>query len=1000
MKEFMPVLYRIISILIALADITLAGKSIHKKGNIGKYLAYACFGAAVVNLSYLVSIFHDNYFIVSLASSIYFASIDWTVVALLIFTGYFTKHSVKKTDRFIRGFVLWYLAFDTIVFLINPFYEIAISYVHRDTLFARYSYHMMPLYRMHLIYIYLLIVLVLLLLIHKVFHVPLDYRKQYWFAILGIIAAVLMNAVFLFLPGSSIYNMLDYSICGYSVTAFILYWTCFAYSSHGMLNHFRNKIFENIEQGIALFDYDNNLILHNQVVCRMIPEFHLDEDFTLQAFIDSCGILPQINDTEKSYTFQCYVNNGTKQKPLRCNYRLLENKRGEKLGQLFVLSDATLETDVLTGFHNWDNFQRFAQQSPFTFGHPTAVAVCDINGLKTINTSLGHNRGDQALQLLAQKIREFFPKDSYFIRQEANLIAICHHTQEMDVLNYLLDVQSKYEWNIQFAAGMTNEDSPDILEAISSAQQAMQAKKLLNQQSCRSELLTSLVTTLQECDSDTKAHVQRTQQSGAKLGIRLGLTDLEHSNLSLLCLLHDIGKIGIPLEILNKPGKLSDAEWNVMKTHVEKGFQIANNIQELKGIADMILHHHERWDGKGYPDGLSRESIPLLSRIISVVDSFDAMTNDRSYRPAMSIESAAAELRRCAGTQFDPAIVSEFLQMLQEESPSLAASIEEPPAQIPASSPVMEQMAQPEPVQQSNIHALSYSRYLLDEKMTIIKIDDAFEQMTGYTQQDIEKGELHQADLIFPEERVDYFCIINEHLARSPMAYFEHRIRRKDGSAIYVFCYGKNYYDSAERSGRSEIIIVDSSTTYSVKSLVEVEAAKAQNRLKRWESMYRLDSLTGLLNHEAFKNDVEARLLKGNVTVMMLMMDVDKFKEYNDTFGHRAGDEFLILTAQALTSSMKSEDLACRMGEDEFAAALFFSKSISTDIMYERAQQIFDRVNMTLSSTKGGTSLSMGAAISGKDICTFNQLYEASDKALYQSKTNGRAQLSTSGTNS
>ena len=994
MREFIPALYRTISIIIALADIVLAWKSLNKKNNIGKYLGFACIGAAIVNISYLISIFRENYFLVSLMSSIYFISIDWTLVCLLIFAGYFTNHQTKRSDRIILGFILAYLSFDSAVLLINPFHEIAISYVHRDTLFARYSYHMLPLYKMHLMYTYLLVVLVLFLLIHKVFHVPLDYRRQYWYAIFGIIAAVLINAVFLFLPGSSIYNLLDYSICGYSVTAFILYWTCFAYSSHGMLNHFRNRIFESIEQGIALFDYNNNLILHNQVVRRMIPDLRFENNLTLETFVSACGIPAHMDNTDKSYTFQCYVSNGSKLNPLRCDYRLLQNYRGETLGQLFVLSDASLETDVLTGFHNWENFQRFARENPTSFGYPTAVAVCDINSLKTINTTLGHNGGDQALQLLAKKIKAHFPTDSYFIRQDANLIAICHHAQEQDVLGYLQSVQSEYEWNIQYAAGTTTKDSPNILDAISSAQQAMQAKKLLNHQSCRSELLTSLVSTLQECDSDTRAHVQRTQHSGAILGRRLGLTDLEHSNLSLLCLLHDIGKIGIPLEILNKPGKLSDAEWRVMKTHVEKGYQIASHIQELKGIADMILHHHERWDGKGYPDGLSRESIPLLSRIISVVDAYDAMTNERVYRAAMSKESAMAELRRCAGTQFDPVIVSEFLLILQEET------LPEDPGQdhishtASAEHTGTEQLEHPDTFRHSNIHALTYSRYILDEQMRIVKIDDTFELMTGYTVKDIEDLELHQADLIFPEERADYFSLINEQLSKAPMAYFEHRIRRKDGSAVYVFCYGKQYYDSAERSGRSEIIITDSSSTYSMKTIAEAEAAKAQNRLKRWESMYRLDSLTGLLNHEAFKNDVEVQLLKGNVTVMMLMMDIDKFKEYNDTFGHRAGDEFLILVSQSLTSSIKSKDLACRMGGDEFAAALFFDRSISADVMYERAQQIFDRVNMNLISAQGGTSLSMGVAISGGNIRTFNQLYEASDKALYRSKANGRAQLS------
>ena len=156
---------------------------------------------------------------------------------------------------------------------------------------------------------------------------------------------------------------------------------------------------------------------------------------------------------------------------------------------------------------------------------------------------------------------------------------------------------------------------------------------------------------------------------GAELGKRIELTDSQQSNLSLLCLLHDIGKIGIPLEILNKPGKLSEEEWRILQSHTEKGYEIANSNNELRGIADEIRHHHERWDGKGYPDGLSRESIPILSRVIAVVDAFDAMTNNRSYRHAMSVSDATAELKKCAGSQFDPHIVSEFLRMLKENPP-------------------------------------------------------------------------------------------------------------------------------------------------------------------------------------------------------------------------------------------------------------------------------------------------------------------------------------------
>ena len=125
---------------------------------------------------------------------------------------------------------------------------------------------------------------------------------------------------------------------------------------------------------------------------------------------------------------------------------------------------------------------------------------------------------------------------------------------------------------------------------------------------------------------------------------------------------------------------------------------------------------------------------------------------------------------------------------------------------------------------------------------------------------------------------------------------------------------------------------------------------------------------------------------------MMLMMDVDRFKEYNDTFGHHEGDKFLILVAQTLLVSLRKEDRACRMGGDEFAAVLFFDKETKVPQMHERAQQIFDKMNMTIKSTEGGTGISMGVVIAEQET-TFNQLYEDSDRALYQAKERGRGRM-------
>ena len=149
------------------------------------------------------------------------------------------------------------------------------------------------------------------------------------------------------------------------------------------------------------------------------------------------------------------------------------------------------------------------------------------------------------------------------------------------------------------------------------------------------------------------------------LGAELDLNESDMDSLELMATLHDIGKIGISSHILSKPGDLDEAEWTEIKKHPEIGYRIALTIPELQGIADYILCHHERWDGKGYPQGLSGREIPYISRVISVLDAFDAMTADRVYRKAITQEDALEEIRRNAGTQFDPNIVSSFMNCIR-----------------------------------------------------------------------------------------------------------------------------------------------------------------------------------------------------------------------------------------------------------------------------------------------------------------------------------------------
>jgi response regulator RpfG family c-di-GMP phosphodiesterase len=128
--------------------------------------------------------------------------------------------------------------------------------------------------------------------------------------------------------------------------------------------------------------------------------------------------------------------------------------------------------------------------------------------------------------------------------------------------------------------------------------------------------------------------------------------------------MHDIGKIAVPEEVLNKTDKLNAEEWEIIKKHTETGFRITSNIEDFAHISSEILHHHERWDGTGYPEGLSGRDIPLLSRVLTIVDSYDVMISGRPYKGAMTEAEALTELQSCAGSQFDPELVEKFIESL------------------------------------------------------------------------------------------------------------------------------------------------------------------------------------------------------------------------------------------------------------------------------------------------------------------------------------------------
>ena len=175
--------------------------------------------------------------------------------------------------------------------------------------------------------------------------------------------------------------------------------------------------------------------------------------------------------------------------------------------------------------------------------------------------------------------------------------------------------------------------------------------------------LEALGSALDTRDVGTEAHSRRVHGYSLSTARQHGIPEIQLTDIAHGVLLHDIGKIGIPDAILLKPGPLTPEEWKIMRRHPEIGKRLIENIPFLKGAVPIVYHHHERWDGSGYPLGLKSEGIPLGARIFAVVDAFDAMTFDRPYSKAISFEAAKAEIRRCAGTHFDPSVVQSFLKV-------------------------------------------------------------------------------------------------------------------------------------------------------------------------------------------------------------------------------------------------------------------------------------------------------------------------------------------------
>ncbi|MGE5578881.1 MAG: HD domain-containing phosphohydrolase [Bacillota bacterium] len=329
--------------------------------------------------------------------------------------------------------------------------------------------------------------------------------------------------------------------------------------------------------------------------------------------------------------------------------------------------------DPLTGLYNRAYFEEELRRlERSSTDRPVSIISADVNGLKLINDTMGHKKGDDLLRAFAGVLTGAFLSNGIVARVGGDEFAvILRRTGEEDASRALgrldnaiaLYNQTGPETPLSVSMGSATAGGTEssLEETFARADKAMYTDKLRAGTSAKSGIVKGLLAALAAKDFVAEGHVSRVTQVACELGQASGLTKKEMSDLALLSEVHDLGKVGIPDRILFKPGPLTPEEREEMKQHSSIGFRIAKASVDLAHVANLILHHHEWWDGSGYPAGLKGEEIPLECRILAIADAYDAMRSDRPYKKARSHDWAVAELRRCAGTQFDPELVERFI---------------------------------------------------------------------------------------------------------------------------------------------------------------------------------------------------------------------------------------------------------------------------------------------------------------------------------------------------
>ena len=535
-------------------------------------------------------------------------------------------------------------------------------------------------------------------------------------------------------------------------------------------------------------------------------------------------------------------------------------------------------------------------------------------------------------------------------------------------------------------------------------------------------------------DQTSQSHIRRVQLYATAVARALGMTENEIQGVKTAALLHDIGKLAVPEHILSKPGPLTPEEFQKIRAHPKVGADIVSSVPFPYPVAPLILSHHERWDGKGYPSGLRGENIPLGARILSVVDYFDALMAERPYHKAMSFEAAIGLLQQEAGKGLDPTVVATFIQhlpALQAEAARLEQSIRKP---APAAEPTMGQQPatglRPEPAKKNVFddialaHREIYALYEIAQAMgTSLGVSDTMALISAKLSNLVPFS--CAALFLFDEETETLSC----RFATGTDADIIQQVTVRSGEGLTGWvARNRRPLVNARPSSDLEAAGLDTGTqlqsalvcpllfnerfigTLSVYHLapafyrddhrrlldrVSEQAAAVINNSMLFEQTQEdslTDPLTGLPNTRFLfmhltRELARAERLKSELSLMV--MDLDHFKEINDSHGHHVGDRALCEVARVLRAAIRPYDICVRYAGDEFIVVLSGCGGDEAEQKRLELQQGIDAVYFEGRPGKRiALGISVGTAVFPHDGESYEALLATADNRMYQDKAN------------